>query len=67
MLDPCRVNITTFFERSRCKLRCVVRRGEDDCFMCNRTCNGIYSNFNNIIYSVAITLTFHNDSVVVVY
>lgn len=39
--DSCRVNATFFAILGSCNLRCVERR-DDDCFMCNRECNGKY-------------------------
>lgn len=39
--DPCRVNATMFALREFCSLRCVERRDDDGCFVCNRACNGI--------------------------
>ena len=44
-VNPCRVNATVFARRASCNLRCVVRRNADQCFMCNRTCNGKYDIF----------------------
>lgn len=40
--DPCRVNATFFALVGSCKPRCVERRDDDDCFTCNRECNGSY-------------------------
>ena len=42
-LNPCLVNATVFARRARCHLRCLFRRSEDQCFMCNRTCNGMFT------------------------
>ena len=37
-LNPCRVNVTVFAERSGCNLRCIYRN-QTGCFGCNMTCN----------------------------
>ena len=39
-LDPCRVNATAFALFRACNRRCVERRDDDGCFVCNRECNG---------------------------
>ena len=38
--NPCRVNATVFARFGSCNPRCVERRDDDGCFMCNRECNG---------------------------